>query len=172
MELIGSTKILMADGSNKPINEICIGDRVRSPYFTYNSVVNVFLGMEEVLVYIVADGRELCMSKNSLIETANGVIPVTELQLYDSINIFDSKTADTKFVNITEIGERTEAPKIYSLELDREHTYIANGFCVGDFQWMDSEKMNLYRSTKEDSTSHPTIEEELRNLLDQLKKRE
>lgn len=82
------------------------------------------------------------------------------------------KPTDTKFVNITEIGERTEAPEIYSLELDREHTYIANGFCVGDFQWMYSKEMNLHRSTKEDSTSHPTIEEELRNLLDQLKKRE
>lgn len=43
MKLIGSTKILMADGSSKPINEISIGDRVSSPYFTYNSVVNVFL---------------------------------------------------------------------------------------------------------------------------------
>ena len=136
MELIGCTKISMADGSSKPINEICMGDRVSSPSGTYSSVINIISGIEEVLVYIVADGRELCMSKYSLIETSNGVIPVTELQLYDSINIFDSKTADSKSVNITEIGERTEPQKVYSLELDREHTYIANGFCVGDFQWM------------------------------------
>lgn len=171
MELTGCTKILMVDGSSKPINEICVGDRVSSMFGTYSSVINIISGIEEVWVYIVADGRELCMSKYSLIETANGVIPVTELQLFDSINIFDSKNAERKSVNITEIGERTEPQKVYGLELDREHTYIANGFCVGDFQWMDSEKMNLHRSTIEDSTSHPTIEE-LRNLADQLKKRE
>lgn len=136
MELSKDTMVLMADGSLKAIQEIRIGDCVMSESGS-NIVNNIIRGIEEFLIVMkVQSKQELCMTKNSFIETQDGVICAGKLCISNFVKTVNG------FEEVVEIRKIRYNDRIYILYLEDvcSPTYIANEiFIVGDMNWMNNQ---------------------------------
>ncbi|MCD8093966.1 MAG: hypothetical protein LUF01_14525 [Bacteroides sp.] len=133
MELGKNTMILMADGTSKAIQNVFIGDRVMSGSGS-NIVGDIIKGPQKYLVAIeVQSGQKLCTTKDSFIETRDGIIPVGKLRVSDFLK------TENGLVEVAEISIVDYNDCAYILSLDGA-TYIANEiFIVGDDKWMNNQ---------------------------------
>lgn len=136
MELSKDTMVLMADGSIKAIQDIQIGDRVMSENCP-NAIRDIITGLEEFLIVMkVQSNQELCMTKNSFIETQDGVIRAGKLCISNFVKTING------FEEVVEIRKIRYNDRIYILSLDDvcSPTYIVNNrFIVGDMNWINNQ---------------------------------
>ncbi|MCF7836161.1 hypothetical protein K9N08_00695 [Candidatus Gracilibacteria bacterium] len=140
---VAGTKVKMADGSEKNIENVEVGEQVIGDDETINTVKDyerVVIGArgtfkinDKVEVtgdhpFLAADGSWRVCDLALLQQTGrNADLGASQLQIGDVL-----KTADgeEKVETLEHVFERPEEETVYDLQLDGDHTYISAGFVV------------------------------------------
>lgn len=137
--LAKDTRILMADGSEREIQNIRPGDRVMSENRQAGRVTDVIKGQEEKMVRIVSmGGKVILATEDHPILTARGMVMARQLNAADILCMIDGQE-EIRFVYPQEYKDT-----VYSLMLEEESNLIANHFIVGDFKTQQT----MYRPNK------------------------
>lgn len=129
--LAEGTEILMASGRKKAIEDIRIGEYVKTDDGAAK-VTNMWNGKEEGCLRVTADsGRELIMTKGHPVLTAKGWKQAGELICGDVL------MTETGSAAILEIERVDKTVTVYNPETGGKIIY-ANGFAAGDFTLQNS----------------------------------
>ena len=152
-----STLVLMADGSQRPIRDLRIGDLVRTETGTAH-IRDIIKGRESELVRIgLAQGGNLVATGNHPLFTDKGVKRCSEVVVDDrlrteggcvaieSIELAPHEPATSNLTLGKAIGCVSHDFEVYNLVLDGSSVFFANGLLVGD----DNEQGRLMRSSDE-----------------------
>lgn len=129
------TKVLMADGKLKNIEDVKIGDYVLTrasesdPELTKAKVLKTHLAQEPG--YLILNGN-LKVTANHIIWAGNNWKEAGSIQIGDALT--DSQNKPVKVVSIE--WQRSKAA-VYNLEIERYHTYFANGVWVHNDKGME-----------------------------------
>ena len=151
------TLIRMADGQEKQISAICIGEKVLSVSGKVLRVTNIIFGMEEkVVVLATQSGKRIRLTSDHPVQTEQrGILPVNALLATDKVY-----TADGGFEEIDSLYTEMYNDRVYNLCLEKESFLFGNGIAVGDFYY----QQNIPRSVPT-----PPVSEEAQHELDILK---
>lgn len=122
------TMIQMGDGSRRPVEQVAIGDSIRSR--EGNSVVsNIWKGNDDSYIRIeTEDGSSLGVTKDHPILTSEGWQKAEQIRQGTMLQ----REQDT--VKAASVQEIKESCRMYNLSLkDSDHTLIAEGIVAGDF---------------------------------------
>ena len=152
-----STLVLMADGSQRPIRDLRIGDLVRTETGTAH-IRDIIKGRESELIRIgLAQGGNLVATANHPLFTDKGVKRCSEVVVDDrlrteggcvaieSIELAPHEPATSNLTLGKAIGCVSHDFEVYNLVLDGSSVFFANGLLVGD----DNEQGRLMRSSDE-----------------------
>ena len=156
----GDTRVLMADGFEKQIRDIRIGDRVLTKDYAMAEVCDILVGMEEQLWHIeTAQGHTINCSKDHPMYTEAGV------------KLAETLCGDDKLLNENLDYEEivamypVQGERVYSIMLRNEGNWIiTNGLFSGDFT---EQNKILYMKEKEVKQYPKT--EELEKLIEIIK---
>jgi len=154
----GDTRILMADGQERPIRELQVGDLVMAPNGHANRVTEIerpVLG--ERLLYALNGGSHFVTAEHPFMTAAgwkavdpaataaeNPRLAVARLVLGDCLTVVHAAGAPTTMGNLalaglvleqivlTRLDARVAAPEtpLFNLLLDGDHAYFADGYLV------------------------------------------
>lgn len=86
MSLSGKTRIRMADGTNKEIKDLYIGDRISSKDYENIDIINILCGSEEHICHLeTKKGFNLEATRDQLILTEDGLKAIGEITIGDKI---------------------------------------------------------------------------------------
>jgi len=125
---LSGTPILMADGSEKPIESIAVGDSVSSraseadPMLHAGNVTQVFRHVVDG--YLIINGVLYVTPEHNIFSNGRWVT-AGELRIGESILL-----ADNHWEKIRSIEKRGERVTVYNFSVDTYHTYFANGVYV------------------------------------------
>lgn len=145
--LLGDTLIHMADGSQKELRDIHIGDRVMGEDSVENIVENTWSGQEESYYILKTEGgREIRTSLSHPFLTNLGWKTAEQLQVGDNMKVTDffveeeerkEKTEtsgkETGWEQLVSMVKKEEPVMVYNVTLNGK-PMIANGFVCGDFE--------------------------------------
>lgn len=122
--LTGDTSITLANGTTKSLEDIVIGDLVKTfdevtETFRSKEVTNKKLtGIKEVYEYLYSDGKTLKATTNHPVLTSKGWLDI------DKATEVISHTGEViRLVSKTYLGSK----EVYNLTVEDDHNYIANG---------------------------------------------
>lgn len=141
---VAGTMVYMADDSFKPIQDVVIGDVVMSKLGgVYNAVVAVHHhSVDTRTIYSINDELELTDShpmltidgwKSFNVEATRNLHPDLEIagQLTaGDIMVKYDKILGNYLATLRNINHRQETVPVYNLDVDRDDTFIVNGFAV------------------------------------------
>jgi len=122
------TKILMEDGTAKNIEEIKIGDRVKTfddPVKRTQSIGTVINVFDHLVDGYLVINKTLKVTPEHLVYSGYSFKPAQELKVGDTLFASDGRK-----VFIESIEKKKEFVKVYNFTVDPQHTYIADGFYV------------------------------------------
>lgn len=130
------TQIKMANGDEKVISDIKMGERVLSQNNTLLYVENITTGYEQhcikIIIHTQTKNHSVIASPGHPFITPSGVVTAREL------NCGDRLITLTGECEITDIQQQTDELTVYNLQLSAEkcdeNTMYANGILVGDIQ--------------------------------------
>ncbi|AVQ27291.1 MULTISPECIES: Hint domain-containing protein [Fusobacterium] len=123
-----NTRIFMADGSQKPIREIRIGEEVMSDSGKTQRVMNVWQGREEHMMCIeLKNGSKITLTKNHPVKTVSEVKKADEINEDDEILVAYGEKYKIASISCIEYNGR-----VYNLDISGNFM-IAEGIAVGDF---------------------------------------
>ena len=133
------TKILLADGTERAIEDISAGDMVLNPNTGQAMRVRSLLESYEdkPLVEVVYGGRALRVTSQHPMVTQRGVIPALSLLSSDSVQTSDGNLHAVEQVNILPLEPKQ---RVINLELDTDsQTFsdryiVAEGMVTGDLR--------------------------------------
>ena len=121
--LAKNTKIIMKDRTQKPIQDVVVGDWVVTKYGE-ETVTNVSSQKREAYKFIFSDGFKVTVGDSCIFLTSSGkTLPVTELKEGDKIGKPDNTFAT--IVDITSLGEM----ELFDITTENVY-YLSNGMCV------------------------------------------
>ena len=144
-----NTLITMADGTEKPISDIEVGDKVKSEIGESN-VLNIQIHEGEFSIYSF-NGNEPFVTIEHPFKSIDGwkaINPITTIEKHQvpssTLNIHDVliKLKGQEIIETIEEG-KTKHPKVYNLSLDNEHVYYANGYLVHNLKTVDLDDIVL-----------------------------
>jgi hypothetical protein len=121
---VSGTKILMGDGTEKPIEEVVLGDIVQ----TKGGLVTVTELMDKVVDELVEVNRKItCTPDHKFLTVEEGYVEARNLMkgLHTLVTINGEEKVEDVMVNIL-----IEDAQVYGFETDRDHSYTANGYIV------------------------------------------
>lgn len=152
-----STKIKMADGSLRAIEEIEEGDYVLSFDEKTNKLVSKkvvavrMTGKKDIYEFRTVSGKKITCTNNHPIYTKKGWKMVCEA---DDIATLNTRTGTYFFESI--LGSRYKGlSKVYNLEVEDTHTYIASGFIVHNCDFLTAKDLNSLLAIMNDN---PNVE--------------
>ena len=123
-----NTRIFMADGSQKPIKEIRIGDMVMSDSGEAQRVMNIWQGREEHMMCIeLRNGSKITLTENHPVKTVSGIKRADEINEHDEILVFYGENFKIASISCIDYNGR-----VYNLDISGNFM-IAEGIAVGDF---------------------------------------
>jgi len=145
---IKGTKILMADGTTKNIEDIKPGEHIAT-----RSSDNQQLISEKVLSTKTANENSYIILNGTLKVTADHIIRVNDSwREAGSVQMGDSLTLSTGHrTPITSIEWLLGKTDVYNLEVEHEHTFIADGF------WVHNQKGLVRNTFKDTAYWNPSI---------------
>jgi len=121
---LGGTPILMSDGSTKPIEEVKVGDKI----LAFDEETKE-LKEDSVKLFFEHDAQEYLVVNGSIKATVNHPVysdgkwmELGQLKIGDNL-----LSGEGRPVKITDIKLVKEPVKVYNLEVNPYHTYIAGG---------------------------------------------
>lgn len=126
--LAAGSRILMADGRYKMIEEIRIGDQVQTGSGAATMVTNCFSGLEDgKIIEVVTLNDTLRLTKQHPVLTVSGW---KEASAVTAADILNGKNGPVKVEDVRRIPYQN---MVYNLDLESaEHSMICNGIIVGD----------------------------------------
>jgi len=125
---LAGTKILMADGSAKAIEEIKIGDKIKTIveplHIKYDKGEVVELFKHTVGEYLIINNK-LRLTPEHRVYSNYSFVVASELRLGDWL-----LDQDGNKIFITSIEHKEEIAEVYNFRVEPQHTYIADGFYV------------------------------------------
>ncbi len=122
-----NTRIFMADGSQKPIREIRIGEEVMSDSGKTQRVMNVWQGREEHMMCIeLRNGFRIILTENHPVKTTTEMKRASEIDENDEILISNGEKCKIASISCIEYNER-----VYNLDMSG-NIMFAEGIAVGD----------------------------------------
>lgn len=121
---VSGTKILMGDGTEKPIEEVVPGDVVQ----TKNGTGTVTELMDKVVDELIEVNRKItCTPDHKFLTTEEGYVEAKNLTkgLHTLVTINGEEKVESVMVNVL-----IEDVRVYGFETDRDHSYTANGYIV------------------------------------------
>lgn len=144
--LLGDTLIGMADGSQKKLQDIRIGERVAGADGAENVVENTWSGDEESYCILKTEkGREIGASLSHPFLTDSGWKTAAGLQIGDTMKVAGLYVAEGEsrektgsfgeagWERLVSIVKKEEHTTVYNLALNGR-PMVANGFVCGDFE--------------------------------------
>ena len=138
------TKIRMADGTTKGIEEIEEGDYVLSFDEKTNKLISKrvvatrITGYKDVYEFKTISGQKVTCTNNHPVYTRQGWKFICEA---DDIATLNTKTGT--YYHESLLGSRYKGfAKVYNLEVEDTHTYIANGFIVHNCDFLSAKDLN------------------------------
>ena len=136
-----NTRIRMADGSEKPIEDIHPGDCIRGETFASIPVTDVSTKVEDQLILLITESKnELLMTPKHPVKTEQGIRIAENLNVTNRICMENGTYEEIYWLVI----ER-QSTEVYSLVLEHSDCFIANGILTGDSQI--EQKLSLSRKT-------------------------
>ena len=138
------TKIRMADGSSKSIEEVEEGDYVLSFDEKTNKLVSKRVvatrctGYKDVYEFKTISGRKVTCTNNHPVYTKKGWKYICEA---DDIATLNTKTGTYYHESLLDSRYKGYA-KVYNFEVEDTHTYIANGFIVHNCDFLSAKDLN------------------------------
>lgn len=124
-----NTLITMANGSNKKVSELCIGDLVLSNTGSSRKLSNIMTGYSETIWEITTvSGSVIVMNIGQPINTSEGWS--SPGQITPGITLLTGNGNIEKVETISVVDYRD---KIYILMFDEATTFIANSFIIADY---------------------------------------
>ena len=130
------TQILLADGTNKSIEKLNVGEIVlgidENKNIVQAPITETFVHKETsgYLVIKTEDKNKIRATTNHPIHKGNEFVEAGTLKVGDLISILDEKTNQLKETKIIKIKKRPWSRTVYNIEVDEIHTYIAEGIIV------------------------------------------
>lgn len=145
--LLGDTLICMADGSQKELRDIHIGEKVAGADGVENLVENVWSGQEECYYILkTQSGRKVRASYSHPFLTETGWKTAADLKIGDNMKVrgmfvpegeskekIEFPQEESGWEKLASIEKREEQVMVYNLTLNGK-PMIANGFVCGDFE--------------------------------------
>ena len=140
---IPNTIITMADGTEKSISRIKIGDKVKSEKGE-STVLNIRIHKGEHSVYSFNGGKPFVTAEHPFktIDGWKAIDPITTFEKHQvkskvlNINDIVLKLKGKEIIKNITMGE-TKYYKVYNLVLNNEHVYYANGYLVHNLKTVD-----------------------------------
>jgi len=125
-----NTMVMMADGSNRRIKDLRIGDMVERTMGGTCRIENIWRGYEEELIELKLENeKQLSITKDHPIITDKGVVRAITIKAGDLLLTVDGYE---KVVSIEIIKYESN---VYNLELgDPDNYFWAGGIAVGDMK--------------------------------------
>ncbi|MEM5795721.1 MAG: Hint domain-containing protein [Bacillota bacterium] len=126
------TRIALADGCEREIKDVRIGERVANERLDHPvTVTNIMIGVEQMLYCLsLANGSTLMATGTHPVLTEEGFKPMQELTTKDSVRTPAKGSQQVKDITMVKYEDR-----VYNLELSGDsHAMVCNGLIVGDFQ--------------------------------------
>lgn len=158
------TKILMADGTERPISEISRGEYIQGGKSGAPVCVkDIISGHETVLWCIQSEnGEKLYASDEHPFVTGSGDKRAIELMETDNVLMRDGSYSNMKYRYDWYYGDT-----VYNLILEKEHYFVANGYVIGDQEVQG----DVMRKTMERECSVPKeVKQEIEKMRVQLGK--
>lgn len=153
-----STLIKMLDGSDKLIEDVLIGDKVRTEN-GYSTVKDIMIGTEKEIIYLSDyNGKSVKITNNHPVKTLRGYIPANKLNAADIL-----VTLDGNF-QVKDLFKMDYNNEVYNLELDYSSGIYCNGILTGDFELQNSYKPQI-KIEKKESTP---LQKEFKKLISNL----
>jgi IMP dehydrogenase/GMP reductase len=121
--VIEGTKIRMADGAEKPIEKVVIGDFV----LTRNGSKRVINTFSKIACRYVTINNKITTTPNHKFYTDDGWIEAYKLS--ETANIFNDQAGKERVESLL-ISLSEKGKNFYDIEVEDEHEYFANGFLV------------------------------------------
>jgi hypothetical protein len=133
----GETLIIMEDGSDKRIDEVIVGDIVKSEINT-SKVISIDTHKEKSYTIYSLNNKKAFVTEEHPFKTATGWKAINPLETF-KIHGIESNTLKIGDILITKEGTEelksinkstTTVATVYNLRLDNEHVYYANNYLV------------------------------------------
>lgn len=149
------TMIRMADGCQKQIKDIEIGEKIQNTAGEGIAIVNSLEGSEKTLIELTTfNGYTLRMTDTHSGLTERGFVKASEINAADMI-ITEKGSTQVKF-----IFPISYAKQVYSLMFETPQQFYCNGIATGDFSIQNSGF-----SERKKKPTRTLLQEELINLV-------
>ena len=143
-----NTLITMADGTEKPISSIKIGEKVKSE-IGESTVLDILIHEDkEYSVYSINNSKPFVTAEHPF-KTIDGWKAIDAADTFEQHQVL-SKTLDLNDV-LVKLNENevvydiklgpVKYPKVYNLSLNNEHVYYANGYLVHNLKTVAPDRM-------------------------------
>lgn len=123
------TRLRLADGRECKIQDIRVGDMLRSASGEIQRVVNIVKGYEEKLVRVKLKNNKYCMVVvDTEFYTDKGIVNLEKLQKGDNVLL----QAGHEVVPIVSIEKISYNDSVYGLFLEDTTELLSNGFVIGE----------------------------------------
>jgi len=134
--LSGNTLIKMANGKQKKLKNVIVGELVKTQY-GINKVLLSRLTRRNAKVYEIelSNGYKLRGTGDHKIYTNNGKIAIDALRYGDIIEVLENNKIlhhEQDFAITIVSRKRCRQEDVYNLTIDKEHNYYANGILVAN----------------------------------------
>lgn len=144
-----NTLITMADGTEKTISSIEVGDKVKSE-IGESTVLNIQIHEGEYSVYSFNNGKPFVTAEHPFktIDGWKAIDPISTFEKHQKastvLNLQDIvyKLNGTEIISSIEKGFTTY-PKVYNLSLDNEHVFYANEYLVHNTKEVNDPRVDL-----------------------------
>lgn len=136
--LLEGTRILMADGSKKAIQDLRIGDILRLTNGDASRVENIWRGCESSLIELItASGMSIMLTgDHPMLLSGGNWTKAKNIKEHDTVCIEDG------VVEVNAIKQSdNDNYMVYNLDIEGDNNtegYFANGFAVGDMKMQNS----------------------------------
>ena len=153
------TRITMADGTLKKIEDISKGEMVKSKNGT-SSVEEIVTGTEKEMVLIVTEtGKRICLTSNHPVLTNRGWKAAITVTAADKLMTIDGEE------RIEELHMQEYNDAVYSLKIGEDDAIIAEGIYTGDFR-----RQNMAEKREALPVKKEAYQEELEELIGSMDK--
>lgn len=148
----GSALVMMSDGTEKQIKDIVVGEKVITPFGNVKNVINTIKKPYDgnMIKIFSGFGRTLeCTPDHLLMKYDSGNF---EWVASDNITVNNTLSIN-RISNTEEVYDITytnpESDYVYCLEIEDDHSFICNGYCVHNCVSMGTaQAVNLLKATE------------------------
>ncbi|MEG1952677.1 MAG: Hint domain-containing protein [Hydrogenoanaerobacterium sp.] len=150
------TRVGMADGAKRAIENLRVGDEVFTDREEIAYISDIIYGREETLLRILTDsGEEILLTKDHPVLTSRGLLKAECINAGDRL-ITQNGEAGIRYLYPTEYSD-----EVYNLSLNPPSLIFLNGIVCGDFEHQNSSSSHL--------PDTPIISDRIGGMLGEMK---